>query len=112
MTLNEVDQVVLVSDEEAAGFAAATGSRAWYRRHEPIRPSGWRRFAAGLLMTSGAVLTVSSFAASKVKGLLPAVPSPALRISGLQPIRELLQPARLDAEDVVHEPEMLRAHAS
>jgi hypothetical protein len=32
------------------------------------------------------VLTVSSFAASKVKGLLPAVPSPALRISGLQPI--------------------------
>src|SRR5206468_9424474 len=85
-TYNEVDQVVLVSDEEAAGFAAATGKRAWYARHEPIKPSGWRRFAAGLLMTSGAVLTVASFAAAKVKGLLPAVPSPAIRVSGLAPI--------------------------
>lgn len=83
---NERDQVVLVTDEEVAGYAAATGARAWYARHGPIKPSGWRRFAAGLLMTSGAVLAVSSFAAAKVKGLLPAVPSPALRISGLQPI--------------------------
>ena len=82
----ELDQVVLVSDEEAAGYAAATGSRAWYQRHEPIKPSGWRRFAAGLLMTSGAVLSVSSFAAARAKGLLPAVPSPAIRITGLQPI--------------------------
>ena len=85
-TFNEQDQIVLISDEEAAGYAAATGSRAWYRRHEPIKPSGWRRFAAGLLMTTGAVLTVSSFAASKAKGLLPAVPSPAIRITGLAPI--------------------------
>jgi outer membrane protein assembly factor BamB len=85
-TYNELDQVVLVSDEEAAGFATASGKRAWYARHEPIGPSGWRRFAAGLLMTSGAVLTVASFAAAKVKGLLPAVPSPAIRISGLAPI--------------------------
>jgi outer membrane protein assembly factor BamB len=85
-TYNEVDQIVLVSDEEAAGYAAANGRRDWYARHEPIKPSGWRRFAAGLLMTSGAVLTVSSFAAAKVKGLLPAVPSPAVQITGLQPI--------------------------
>ncbi len=85
-TYNESDQVVLISDEEAAGFAASTGKRVWYARHEPIKPSGWRRFAAGLLMTSGAVLTVASFAAAKVKGLVPAVPSPAIRISGLAPI--------------------------
>jgi outer membrane protein assembly factor BamB len=84
--LNENDQVVLVSDEEAAGYAAATGERVWYERHGPIGPSGWRRFAAGLLMTSGAVLSVASYAAAKVKGLGPAVPSPAIRITGLQPI--------------------------
>lgn len=83
---NEAGQVVLVSDEEVAGYERQSGARAWYARHEPIKPSGWRRFAAGLLMTSGAVLTVASFAAAKVKGLLPAVPSPAIRISGLQPI--------------------------
>ena len=83
---NELGHVVLVSDEEAAGFDAATGARVWYARHEPIGPSGWKRFAAGLMMTSGAVLSVTSFAAAKVKGLLPAVPSPAIRISGLQPI--------------------------
>src|SRR5206468_5605210 len=34
----------------------------------------------------GAVPTVASFAAAKVKGLLPAVPSPAIRVSGLAPI--------------------------
>lgn len=85
-TYNELGQVVLISDEEAAGYATDSGARVWYARHEPIKPSGWRRFAAGLLMTSGAVLTVASFAATKVKGLLPAVPSPAIRISGLQPI--------------------------
>jgi outer membrane protein assembly factor BamB len=83
---NERDEIVLIGDEEVAGFSVATGKRAWYARHEPIKPSGWRRFAAGLMMTSGAVLTVASFAAAKVKGLLPAVPSPAVRVSGLAPI--------------------------
>lgn len=85
-TYNERDEVVLISDEEAAGFSAATGKRTWYARHEAIKPSGWRRFAAGLMMTSGAVLTVASFAAAKAKGLVPAVPSPAVRVSGLAPI--------------------------
>ena len=83
---HESGHVVLVSDEEAGGFDASSGARVWYARHEPIGPSGWKRFAAGLMMTSGAVLSVSSFAAAKFKGLLPAVPSPAIRISGLQPI--------------------------
>lgn len=86
VTYNENDEVVLISDQDVGGFNASTGKRAWYAKHEPIGPSGWRRFAAGLMMTTGAVLTVSSFAAAKVKGLLPAVPSPAVRISGLQPI--------------------------
>jgi outer membrane protein assembly factor BamB len=81
---NEADQVVLLGDEEAAGFDER-GQRAWYARHKPIGPSLWKRFAAGLLMTSGAVFTVASFAAANVKGLLPAVPAPTLRISGLQP---------------------------
>jgi outer membrane protein assembly factor BamB len=81
---NEVDQIVLLGDEEAAGFDAA-GQRVWYARHKPIGPGLWKRFAAGLLMTSGAVFTVASFAAANVKGLLPAVPAPTLRISGMQP---------------------------
>ncbi len=79
---NEENEVVLVSDEEVAGYDAASGARHWYARHKPIGPSLWRRFAAGLLMTSGAVLSVSSFAAANVKGLLPAVPSPAIRSAG------------------------------
>jgi hypothetical protein len=83
---NEADNVVLVSDEEAAGYDPITGKRLWYARHKPIGPSLWKRFAAGLLMTSGAVLTVASFAAANVRGLLPAVPAPAIRISGLAPI--------------------------
>jgi outer membrane protein assembly factor BamB len=81
---NEADQIVLLGDEEAAGFGAS-GQRAWYARHKPIGPGLWKRFAAGLLMTSGAVFTIASFAAANVKGLLPAVPAPTLRISGLQP---------------------------
>ncbi len=85
-TFNESSEIVLISEDEAAGFSTATETRTWYRKYSAIGPSGWKRFAAGLLMTSGAVLSVSSFAAARVKGLLPALPSPALRVSGLQPI--------------------------
>lgn len=84
-SFNENGEVVLVSDEEAAGYGA-DGARRWYARHKPIGPGLWKRFASGLLMTSGAVLTVAAFAAANVKGLLPAVPSPVIRVSGLQPI--------------------------
>jgi outer membrane protein assembly factor BamB len=83
---NEQGEVLLVSDEEVAGYDAAAGARTWYARHKPIGPSLWKRFAAGLLMTSGAVLTVASFAAANVKGLMPAVPAPAIRVSGFAPI--------------------------
>lgn len=82
---NESDQVILINDEEAAGFDAA-GARLWYQRHEPIGPGFWRRFAAGLMMTSGAVLQVWSFAAANYNGLMPAVPSLSLKVSGFKPI--------------------------
>mgnify|MGYP001005848368 CR=1 FL=1 len=85
-TFNERGEVVLISDDEAVGFSTGPVARAWYQKHPAIGPSGWRRFAAGLLMTSGAVLSVSAFAAAHAKGLLPALPSPALRVAGLQPI--------------------------
>ncbi len=87
-TLNELGQVVLISDEETAAFDPSTGQRVWIVRHKPAGPSGWRRFAAGLLMTTGAVLTVASYATAHVRGLTPAVPSPVLRITGL-PSRRL-----------------------
>lgn len=87
-TLNELGQIVLISDEETAAFDPATGKRVWIVRHKPAGPSGWRRFAAGLLMTTGAVLTVASYATAHVRGLTPAVPSPVLRITGL-PSRRL-----------------------
>lgn len=86
--LNELGQIVLISDEEAAAFDASKGKRVWIVRHKPAGPSGWRRFAAGMLMTTGAVLTVASYATAHVKGLTPAVPSPVLRITGL-PSRRL-----------------------
>lgn len=85
--LNELGQVVLVSEEEAAAFDATTGRNVWRVRHKPAGPSGWRRFAAGLLMTTGAVVSVASFATAHVRGLAPAVPSPVLRLSGLPAVR-------------------------
>ncbi len=72
--LNERGQVVLVGEEDAAGFRFTDGTREWAIEIEPVRDGGWRRVGGALMAVSGAVLSASSFVLALNRGLLPALP--------------------------------------
>lgn len=78
--LNESDQLVLTGDENAAGFRRGDGVRVWLRHHEPPGIVFWKRLAAGFLATTGAILTVSSYAVALQRNLMPAAPPLANRV--------------------------------
>jgi len=78
--LNEVGQVVLVGDGEAAAFGREKGSHVWHVRHEPVRPGAWSRFSTALMNATGNVLKFGSFLLSH--GVAP-MPSLALPIGSV-----------------------------
>jgi len=74
--LNELGQVVLVGDGEAAAFAPDLGTREWYVRHEPVRPGAWSRFSTALMRATGNVLKFGTFLLSHGVGAFPSLAVP------------------------------------
>jgi len=74
--LNELDQVVLVGDGEAAAFAPDLGTRNWYVRHAPVKPGAWSRFSTALMHATGSVLKFGSFLLSHGVATLPSLAVP------------------------------------
>lgn len=74
--LNEMQEILLVGDGEAAAFDPDLGTSIWHVRHAPVGPGAWRRFSTGLLHTSGNILKFSSFVLSHGIGLLPSLVLP------------------------------------
>ncbi len=76
VALNELSQVVLVGEGEAAAFDPDHEKFVWYKRHAPVGPGAWKRFSRGLLHASGNILKFGSFVLSKGIGLLPSLAVP------------------------------------
>ncbi len=74
--LNELDQVVLVGEGEAAAFTPDLAEPIWHVIHPPVRPGAWSRFSSALMRASGNVLKFSSFVLSHGVGLLPSLVLP------------------------------------
>jgi len=74
--LNEMGQVVLVGDGEAAAFAPDLGTRDWYVQHAPIKPGAWSRFSTALMRATGNVLKFGTFLLSHGVGVLPSLAVP------------------------------------
>ena len=73
--LNEREQIVLISETEAAGYDFADGDILWYQNYPPPGPGAWKRFAAGLLTVSGNLFKLTSTLIAYGGGLLPSVPN-------------------------------------
>lgn len=80
LSFNEADQLVLIGEENAAGFSYADGQRLWYYELKPPGVGFWKHLAAGLLVSTGALVAVTSYAVALHRDLLPAAPSPVNRI--------------------------------
>ncbi len=74
--LNELQEILLIGDGEAAAFDPDLGTSIWHVRHAPVGPGAWRRFSTGLLHTTGNILKFSSFVLSHGVGLLPSLVLP------------------------------------
>ncbi len=74
--LNEVGQVVLVGDGEAAAFEPDLGTKVWYVQHEPVGPGAWSRFSTALMHATGNVLKFGTFLLSHGVASLPSLAVP------------------------------------
>lgn len=73
--LNDLGQIVLVNESEAAVIDMITLKPRWHVRHPPPGPGAWARLSAGLLQFSGNVLRLSSTIIAYTSGLVPALPA-------------------------------------
>ena len=84
LSFNESGRLVLIGEENAAGFDYADGQRLWYHELKPPGHGFWKHVAAGFLVSTGAILAVTSYGVALHRGLLPAAPSPVSRIFNYQ----------------------------
>ncbi|MDJ0657197.1 MAG: PQQ-binding-like beta-propeller repeat protein [Xanthomonadales bacterium] len=73
--LNENQQIVLISESEAAGYHQDSGKLLWYESYPAPRPSAWRRLAGSLMTASGSIFKLSSTVIAYGSGMLPSIPN-------------------------------------
>jgi len=71
--INEMGQVILVGDGEAAAFEPNMGTQEWYVRHAPLNSGSWSRFSTALMHATGNILKFGSFLLSHGLGALPSL---------------------------------------
>ena len=82
--LSETNRLVVGGEENVAAFDYGDGKRIWKHYLEPPGGGFWRGFIAGIVRSTGILLSVASFTASVHQGLLPAVPAPLNRVFGFR----------------------------
>ena len=82
--LSESNALVVGGEEDVAAFAYGDGKRLWKHYLEPPGGGFWRGFIAGIVRSTGVLLSVASFTAAVHQGLLPAVPAPLNRFFGFR----------------------------